>query len=148
MGNRGTTPNWDDEQISKYGIFGHFRMVSAPARAERARRDAKLVEENIGQVLSLLNDTSLDTLVRATYAIPCLAKSLLLPEDLRLKNWRELVAREIYEDWFQNTKQWGPAPPFEILSTEDQEPFYKVVEATVEALRMEVTMAELRGACE
>ncbi|HRH25527.1 MAG TPA: hypothetical protein PLD99_01040 [Parcubacteria group bacterium] len=39
MGNRGTTPSWDDEQITKFGIFGHFSDVGRRLRADMRRSD-------------------------------------------------------------------------------------------------------------
>ena len=27
MGNRGTTPSWDDEMIEQYGLFGYFNLL-------------------------------------------------------------------------------------------------------------------------
>lgn len=37
MGNRGTTPSGDDEQIAIYGLDNHLRM-SRTSRADRRRR--------------------------------------------------------------------------------------------------------------
>lgn len=38
MGNRGTTPSWDDEQIALYGLFGHMDNVRRGYRMREVSR--------------------------------------------------------------------------------------------------------------
>jgi hypothetical protein len=48
MGNRGTTRSWDDEEIAKYGLFGHLANVRRGLRrnelAHKRQRDEELTK--------------------------------------------------------------------------------------------------------
>ena len=122
---------WDDEQIAKYGLFMHLQAVSEPLRAERVRMHAKLVEENIDNVLALLPDVSDETRARATFAIPQVITALSMPVDIVMANWRNRIAAEMYEVQFHRTSMMGPMAPFDILTPEEQGPFLAVIEAVV-----------------
>ncbi len=41
MGNRGTTPSWDDEQAQKFGFFEHWAEVGRRQRAIARRSDRR-----------------------------------------------------------------------------------------------------------
>jgi hypothetical protein len=41
MGNRGTTPSWDDEEIAKWGLFGHFDAVRRHLDFPRRQRESE-----------------------------------------------------------------------------------------------------------
>lgn len=52
MGNRGTTPSWDDEEIAKYGLLGHFsnvrygyRVREVAHKKERRRKIRERIKE-------------------------------------------------------------------------------------------------------
>ncbi len=133
MGNRGTTPSWDGEQIAKYGLFGHLEMVGRSLRTERARRNAKLVDENIDRVLIVLADSSEETRQRVSLAIPDVLTVLSMPKDTVMKTWQERLASEMYEDWFRRTKKMGPMLKFSLLGNNERKTFFVVIEAIVKA---------------
>ncbi len=132
MGNRGTTPNWDDEQISKFGLLDHFRMTAMSFKMELVRRREKQVANNIDQVLVLLNDSSEETRARAVVAIPDVINALTLG-NMAMFNWRRVIANRVYKDWFFRTGQPEPMPDFDLITTEDQTPFLEIVEAVVKS---------------
>jgi len=50
MGNRGTTRSWDEEEIEKWGLFGHFdnvrrgiQMINGIAKRQRDDELTKLL---------------------------------------------------------------------------------------------------------
>jgi len=48
MGNRGTTPSWDDEMIERYGLFGYFDLLRnidgrRSARAELVQKRKEIL---------------------------------------------------------------------------------------------------------
>jgi hypothetical protein len=54
MGNRGTTRSWDQDEIAKYGIFGHFANVTRGIRMREsiARR---AWNEELSKLVALLH---------------------------------------------------------------------------------------------
>lgn len=53
MGNRGTTPSWDEEQIRMYGLFGHLSFTSRRIRS-RQNQEKKERKELSQKLVSLL----------------------------------------------------------------------------------------------
>jgi len=131
MSNRGTGPSWDDEQIAKYGLFGHLDMVAAPLKQKLAQERAEQVRENIEPVLTLLQDYSEETALRASLAIPDVIGALALG-DKAMQNWQEIVASRICDDWSRRTDPSNPIYYFD-LPPEEQSPFLKIVEVIIEA---------------
>lgn len=54
MGNRGTTPSWDDEYIAKYGLFGPTGLF-ATVRGDRIRREVAHKEKRRRKIKDGLN---------------------------------------------------------------------------------------------
>lgn len=133
MGNRGTTPSWDEEQIAKFGFEMHYASISAPFRRRQARRNAELVDKHIESVLAQLGDTTDETRARASFAIPEVLSALFVASRGGARdNWREWEAFEIYENWFRRTNQMGPvAGHFRLLKAEVFQPFLDIVDAVI-----------------
>lgn len=53
MGNRGTTPSWDEEEIAKYGLFEHIHFTNTRRRAAERRGREKRDKER-SKLLSVL----------------------------------------------------------------------------------------------
>lgn len=53
MGNRGTTPSWDDEMIGKYGFDMYLRMCRRPQR-DRAEISQENRESELRNLLAVL----------------------------------------------------------------------------------------------
>ena len=53
MGNRGTTPSWDEEEIAKHGFDLHMSSLRVN-RLSIAHREQKLREKLIAQLKQLL----------------------------------------------------------------------------------------------
>jgi hypothetical protein len=134
MGNRGTTPSWDEEQIRKFGFFEHLHMVARPFRARAARRDAQMVSENIDAVLAVVPTTEHTEEFRAriSYAIPRVITCLSIGESV-MTAWQHQVATEIHADWTRRTGQKNPTI-FPALTPEEQAPFHKIVATVTQAL--------------
>ena len=132
MGNRGTTPSWDDEQIAKYGFFEHMRMVAAPFMARDRERRAALVQEYIDDSLALLGSSTEEDKARVSVAIPDVIPTLILriANDTLLPEWRRAIASDVYRDWYKRAHpNFSPLVNFDDLAEEEKKPFYDVVEA-------------------
>lgn len=128
MGNRGTTPNWDDEQIAIYGFLEFMDSVSAPFRAREAERKSALVSEYMDDTLSALGNSGEEERARLSFAIPH-AIGYLQIGNTAISDWQKVLANLIYINWRSRT---NPAPPlreFKSLTEEEAQPFFEVIEA-------------------
>ncbi len=133
MGNYGTTPSWDDEQIARYGLFPHLNMISSRFRAEFERRRIELVEKHIEAVLLLLPENTEETRVRVARAMPRTFSALDLG-DKAIDFWKKFVATDLYDDYCIRTGQ-KLRTPFPDLSEGEQKPFFDIIEAISEVWR-------------
>lgn len=136
MGNYGTTPSWDDEQIAKHGFWEHLTMCASRDRARTLADRKKIVDKWINDVLALLPSQTEEDRARATAAIPDVLIALALGR-MAMQNWRGSIAGRVYDDWRKRTNQDSNVT-FSQLAGEDQKPFLDVVEAVVKARNAEV----------
>lgn len=58
MGNRGTTPDWDDEQIAKYGLVMHLSSINRGIRMRaQIREQLTQKRKELIEVLNKILDT-------------------------------------------------------------------------------------------
>lgn len=131
MGNRGTTPNWDDEQIAIYGFMEFMDSIARRHRDEGAERKSTLVEQYIDDALSVLGHSSEEDKERLSFAIPE-AISFLQMGDTALPNWQETLAKWIYLNWRKRTNQTSLSKDFKSLSVEESLPFHNTVKAIIQ----------------
>jgi hypothetical protein len=139
MGNRGTTPSWDDEQIARYGLFPHLNMVASRFRDDMRRRHVELVEENISAVLALLPESTEETKLMIAHAIPRTLSALDLG-DMAIEHWRESVAYDVYNDYCVRTGQKFRTP-FPDLSLGYKKQFFDILDAITEVWKMKHEVA-------
>lgn len=138
MGNRGTTPSWDDEEIAKWGFFEHMRMVAAPFRAREAERKRALVSQYIDDALILLGHSTEEDRERLSFAIPHVVSCLQMGDRIAVPNsdqttWPEVVAAWTYSNWRKRTNQTALPQDFQGLPEEVKQPFFAIVSAITEA---------------
>lgn len=143
MGNRGTTPSWDDEQIERYGLLPHLNMVASRFRADMRRRHAELVAENIAAVSALLPENTEEAKIMIARAIPRTLSALDLG-DMAVEYWRELVASDVYDDYCVRTGK-KLRTPFPDLSLEDKKPFFDILDAIIKVWKMKHEGAPAAG---
>ncbi len=51
MGNRGTTPSWDEEEIAKYGLAAHWSFINRSHDARRKREVRRQLLDVLQQIL-------------------------------------------------------------------------------------------------
>lgn len=142
MGNRGTTPSWDDEQIARYGLFAHLGMMAAPHLAEAKRRAEKLIAEYLDEVMATLSDQSEETRERVKCGIP----DTIIAYDMSKKGltkdgWQVSIAMEMYEDSCRRAgKKYRT--PYPDLPPREQLDFVRLVEAIVEVSETRSAQAE------
>lgn len=140
MGNLGTTPSWDDEQIAKYGLFEHFDMVSRPFRTAQRRRNTALVEEHLNDVLELLPSPDEETRARVSFAIPNVINCLTVVDvGVARENWHYFLAEDVYEDSLRRSGMVGPFLLFEFLPEEKRLPFLDLISTIIALLRIKAS---------
>ncbi len=130
MSNRGTGPNWDDEEIAKWGFFEFMRMCAAPSRARQAEKDKLLVNEYIEEALSVLGQSSEEDRERLSFAIPKVISCLRMGDEVAQPNWQDIIAKWTYLNWRKRTSSESPQE-FADLNPEEQQPFHGIIEAII-----------------
>lgn len=137
MGNRGTTPSWDEEEIAKYGFEMHYSFYNRRFRAADERRRAALVEEHLDDVLELMPNPTEEDQARASFTIPHVINCLAVVDlGKAIENWHEFLAEDVYKDSFRRNGQLRPCPPFKLLSEEERLPFLDLISTIIASLRI------------
>lgn len=56
MGNRGTTPSWDDEYVAQHGLFGPFGLF-ARVRHSHVIREVAYKKARRGRIMTTIKKT-------------------------------------------------------------------------------------------
>lgn len=127
MGNRGTTPSWDEEEIAKWGLFGHWSFTTRRIRAEIRRQHAEQVAKYLEAVIALLPEDSEENRIRVARAIP---QVIICREmgDTGFIDWKDRQARALYEDWCDRKIKFVPFR-YSLCGMDVWEPFLTIVYA-------------------
>lgn len=102
MGNRGTTPDWDEEEIAKWGLFAHLSFTTRIQRAEFRRQQEEQVAKYLKTVMAVLPEDSEENRLRVAKAIPHVITCRTMG-DTGFIDWKDRCAIALYENWCERS---------------------------------------------
>lgn len=127
MGNRGTTPSWDEEEIAKWGFDAHWEFTSRRIRQGIEQEHREQVAKYLETVIVLLPEDSPENRVRVASAIPQVISWRTIGA-LGFIDWKERIARGLYENWCERSGKKFPLR-YSLCGMDVREPFLTIVYA-------------------